>query len=290
MVMIAMNDIAPGTVEGRPSHRRPVPSDAPGQRSMENRMFALHSRTALVTGAGQGVGEGIARALAGQGAQVAVNDIDKARAEETAERIRESGGAAYALPFDVTDHDAVVDAIRGFERRVAPVDILVNNAGNAGAGAFRPTPFRESDPADWRRFTEVNLFGVMNCAKAVIDGMAARRYGRIVTVASGSGVVGQGIGVSLYAAAKGGAIAFMRHLAIESAPDGITANTIALGLIDPAASGRGATHTREMAARLPVGRIGVPDDPAALCAYLVSSEASWITGQTLHLNGGSYTS
>lgn len=252
-------------------------------------MFELQGRTALVTGAGQGVGAGIARALAGQGAQVAVNDIDKDRAEATAQTIRDAGGTAHALPFDVTDYAAVAETVRTFAHHTAPVDILVNNAGNAGAGAFRPTPFRESDPADWRRFTEVNLFGVMNCVKAVIDGMAARRYGRVVTIASGSGVIGQAIGVSLYAAAKGGAIAFMRHLAMESAADGITANTIALGLIDPAASGREATHTREMAARLPVGRIGAPDDPAAMCAYLVSSEAAWITGQTLHLNGGSYT-
>lgn len=253
-------------------------------------MFDLHGKTALITGAGQGVGAGVAQVLAAQGASVAVNDIDKDRAAETARAIREVGGAAYALPFDVTDLEGVLDAVRGFERKVAPFDVLVNNAGNAGSGAFRPTQFRQSDPADWRRFTEVNLFGVMNCAKAVLDGMAARRHGRIVTIASGSGVIGQAIGVSLYAAAKGGAIAFMRHLAMESAADGITANTIALGLIDPSASGREATHTREMAARLPVGRIGVPDDPAALCAYLASDEASWITGQTLHLNGGSYTS
>lgn len=253
-------------------------------------MFELDGKTALITGAGQGVGAGIARTLAEQGALVAVNDIDKARADDVVRAIRGAGGQAHAMPFDVTDLGAVADAVRTFERQVAPIDILVNNAGNAGAGAFQPTPFRATDPADWRRFAEVNLFGVMNCAKSVIDGMAARGHGRIVTIASGSGVIGQGIGVSLYAAAKGGAIAFMRHLAIESAADGITANTIALGLIDPAASGREATVTREMAARLPVGRIGVPEDAGALCAYLASPEASWITGQTFHLNGGSYTS
>ncbi|NUU21688.1 MAG: SDR family oxidoreductase [Streptomycetaceae bacterium] len=253
-------------------------------------MFELNGRVALVTGAGQGVGAGIAEALAAQGAQVAVNDIESKRADETVRRIRESGHTAHAVPFDVTDYDAVVSAVRRFERGIGPIDILVNNVGNAGSGAFIPRPFRDSDPSDWRRFTEVNLFGVMNCVKAVIDGMSARHYGRIMTIASGSGVIGQAIGVSLYAAAKGGAISFMRHLAIESAADGVTANTIALGLIDPAASGRDGGRVREMAARLPVGRIGTPDDPAALCAYLCSGEASWITGQTLHLNGGSYTS
>ncbi|WP_436777428.1 SDR family NAD(P)-dependent oxidoreductase [Yinghuangia sp. YIM S09857] len=253
-------------------------------------MFDLDGKTALITGAGQGVGAGIARTLAGQGARVAVNDIDRERARDTVRSIRDAGGEAHELPFDVTDLTQAMDAVADFERQVAPVDVLVNNAGNAGAGTFRPTPFRETDPADWRRFTEVNLFGVMNCVKAVIDGMAARGHGRIVTIASGSGVIGQGIGVSLYAAAKGGAIAFMRHLAIENAADGITANTVALGLIDPAASGREAGMMRDMAARLPVGRIGVPEDAGALCAYLASGEASWITGQTFHLNGGSYTS
>ncbi|MCF2531097.1 SDR family NAD(P)-dependent oxidoreductase [Yinghuangia soli] len=260
------------------------------RNSRSTHVFELNGRTALITGAGQGVGAGIACTLAGQGAQVVVNDIDPARADGTVRRVRDAGGQAHAVAFDVTDLGAVADAVRTFERRIAPVDILVNNVGNAGAGAFRPTSFRDTDPADWRRFTEVNLFGVMNCVKAVIDGMAARRHGRIVTIASGSGVIGQGIGVSLYAAAKGGAISFMRHLAIENASDGITANTIALGLIDPAASGREATRTRELAAHLPVGRIGVPEDAGALCAYLASQEASWITGQTFHLNGGSYTS
>ncbi|MEU8139616.1 SDR family NAD(P)-dependent oxidoreductase [Streptodolium elevatio] len=253
-------------------------------------MFDLHGRTALVTGAGQGVGAGIAELLAAQGALVAVNDLDAARADATVKHIRDAGHQARALVFDVTDPESVADAVRSFAHDAAPVDILVNNAGNAGAGAFRPRPFRETEPHEWRRFTEVNLFGVMNCAKAVLDGMADRRHGRIITIASGSGVVGQAIGVSLYAAAKGGAIAFMRHLAMETAADGITANTIALGMIDPAASGRVADHTRELAKRIPVGRIGLPDDAGALCAYLASDQAAWITGQTLHLNGGSYTS
>ncbi|WTW98321.1 SDR family oxidoreductase [Streptomycetaceae bacterium NBC_01309] len=253
-------------------------------------MFDLQGRTALVTGAGQGVGAGIAEVLAAQGALVAVNDLDGARADAVVKKIREAGHLARPLLFDVTDFAGVTDAVRSFERDAAPIDILVNNVGNAGGGTFRPRPFRESEPDEWRQFTDVNLFGVMNCAKAVLDGMATRRHGRVITIASGSGVVGQAIGVSLYAAAKGGAIAFMRHLAMETAADGITANTIALGMIDPSTSGRVADHTRELAKRIPVGRVGLPDDAGALCAYLASDQAAWITGQTLHLNGGSYTS
>ena len=252
-------------------------------------MFRLAGRTALVTGAGQGVGAGIARALAGAGATVAVNDIDAARAEAVVKEIRDAGGQAHAVAFDVTDGAAVVAAIRGFERQVAPVDILVNNAGNGGAGGFVPTKFRETTPAEWQRFADINLFGVMNCAKAVVDGMCARGFGRIVTIASGAGVTGQSFGISLYGAAKGGAIAFMRHLAMETARDGVTANSVALGLMDPRPSGRELKATANQAKGIPAGRLGSPEDVGALCLYLASDEAAWFTGQTLQLNGGAVT-
>ncbi|MCF2528309.1 SDR family NAD(P)-dependent oxidoreductase [Yinghuangia soli] len=252
-------------------------------------MFELEGRTALVTGAGQGVGAGIATLLARQGAVVAVNDIVAERAEKAAAAIRAAGGAAHALPFDVTDTAAVAAAVRTFERSVAPVDILVNNAGNGGAEGFRPTRFRDADPADWQRFADINLFGVMNATRAVLDGMCARRFGRIVTIASGAGTQGMNIGVSLYGAAKGGAIAFTRHLAIEHARDGITANSLAVGLIDPAASGRQASATVNLAKAIPVGRLGTPEDIGAACVFLASREAEWITGQTWQINGGSPT-
>ncbi|MGA4539974.1 SDR family NAD(P)-dependent oxidoreductase [Uniformispora flossi] len=253
-------------------------------------MFELDGRTALVTGAGQGVGTGIAVALARQGAVVAVNDIVAERAAETVASITEAGGTAYALPFDVTDRTAVASEVRAFERRVAPFDILVNNAGNGGAEGFRPTKFRDTEPADWQRFADVNLFGVMNTTRAVLDGMCARRHGRIITIASGAGITGASFGISLYGAAKGGAIAFTRHLAMENARDGITANTLALGLMDPAASGRTASVTTEMAKGIPVGRLGRPEDIGAACVFLASREAEWITGQTWQLNGGAPTS
>ncbi|OPC81679.1 hypothetical protein B4N89_12635 [Embleya scabrispora] len=252
-------------------------------------MFALDGRAALVTGAGQGVGAGIARLLAAQGAIVAVNDLDAERAERVSTTIRDAGGRAYPAVFDVTDPRAALLAIRAFERAVAPVDILVNNAGNGGAEGFRPTRFRQTVPEDWQRFADVNLFGVMACTKAVLDGMCARRFGRVITIASAAGVSGQAFGISLYGAAKGGAIAFMRHLAMETARDGVTANTVALGLMDPRPSGRELAHTAEQAERIPVGRLGTPEDAGAICAFLASTESAWITGQTLQVNGGAIT-
>lgn len=244
-------------------------------------MFDLTGRTALVTGAGQNVGEGIARALAAHGAHVAVNDLDAGRAGSVAAAITAGGGDAVSVPFDVTDMDAVAAAVATIPR----VDILVNNAGNGGARPMPVQPFREMDPADWEGPIRVNLYGVLNCTRAVINGMCDAGWGRIVTISSGAGTGGTSIGVSPYAAGKGGGISFMRTLALEVAGQGVTVNTLALGLMgmpDP-------TITARIARSIPVGRTGTPEDVAAACVWLVSEEAAWMTGQTVQLNGGSIT-
>jgi NAD(P)-dependent dehydrogenase (short-subunit alcohol dehydrogenase family) len=275
-------------------------------------MFDLSTRTAVVTGAGQGVGAGIARLLAGQGAHVAVNDLRPERARNTVDAITADGGKAVVAAFDVTDYDAVTTAMAEVTGALGPVDILVNNAGNGGAETMRPMPFRDTDPASWEGPLRVNLYGVLHCSHAVINGMCERRWGRVVTIASGAGMVGLDIGVAAYGAGKGGAIGFMRHLAIENASFGVTANTLALGLMEP--SERAARrveagpsgpapkapgvanmeHAGDVTARLartiPVGRLGRPDDVGAACVWLASDEASWVTGQTIHVNGGSVTS
>lgn len=248
-------------------------------------LFDLSGKVALVTGAGQNVGAGIARVLAGQGAAVAVNDIRVERAQDTVAQIEAVGGRAVAVGFDVTDYDQVVAGVEQVAAELGPVDVLVNNAGNGGAEGMRPTQFRESDPASWRGPIDVNLYGVMNCSRAVINPMCERGWGRIVTIASGAGMVGLNIGVSPYGGGKGGAIGFMRHLAVENARAGVTANTLAIGLMgnpDP-------TVTQALARQIPVGRTGTPEDIAHLVAYLASDEASWMTGQTVQLNGGSVT-
>ena len=242
-------------------------------------MFDLSGKVAVVTGAGQNVGAGIARALAARGATVHVNDIVGERAHDTVAQIVDAGGSASVAPFDVTDYDAVLAAITD----VGTVDILVNNAGNGGAEGMGLVQFRDSEPAGWQGAINVNLFGVLHCSRAVINGMCERGFGRVITISSGAGITGLHIGVSPYAAGKGGAISFMRHLAAENARFGVTANSLALGLMQPENSAALAGLERQ----IPVGRTGTPDDVGAACVYLASDEASWMTGQTLHLDGGS---
>ena len=249
-------------------------------------LFDLSGKVALVTGAGQNVGAGIARVLAGQGAAVAVNDIRVERAEDTVREITEAGGRAMAVGFDVTDYDDVVAGVARVAAELGSVDILVNNAGNGGAEGMKPTKFRESDPASWRGPIDVNLYGVMNCSRAVINPMVEKGWGRVVTIASGAGVVGLNIGVSPYGGGKGGAIGFMRHLAVENARAGVTANTLAIGLM-PITGDRSVTEA--LAKQIPTGRTGLPEDIGYACAYLTSNEAEWVTGQTIHVNGGSVT-
>jgi NAD(P)-dependent dehydrogenase (short-subunit alcohol dehydrogenase family) len=249
--------------------------------------FDLGGKLALVTGAGQNAGAGIAEGFARQGAAVIVNDRIEERAKAVAEKINDEGGRAVAQAFDVTDLAAVKAGVAAGEKALGGrVGILVNNAGNGGAAPLKMMPFSEMPPELWSTPIDVNLYGVMNCVHAVIGGMIEDKWGRLITIASGAGTQGLNIGVSHYGAGKGGAISFMRHLAMENGPHGITANTVALGLIrqtdDPVLN--------RLAQRLPTRRRGNPQDVAALCIYLASPDASWFTGQTLLLNGGSTTS
>jgi len=247
-------------------------------------MFELKNRVALVTGAGHGVGAGIAAVLAKQGAAVAVNDLYEDRADETAKHIQWDGAPVIAVPFDVTDRAAVGENIDKIEASLGPVDILVNNAG-VPIG-MDMAPFREMNPENWDKYVDINIYGVLNCTKSVINGMCERGWGRVVTISSGAGQVGLNIGVSLYAAGKGGGISFMRHLALEVAGTGVTANTLSLGLID---TGFDVSTVGRLAKSIPVGRLGLPEEVGAAVAFLASDEASYITGQTIGFNGGSVT-
>lgn len=245
-------------------------------------MFDLTGRCAVVTGAGQGIGAGIAGHLAARGARVLVNDLDAAKAAATADAIRARGGDAAPLPFDVTRLDDVVAALRA-----QPVDIVVNNAGNAGSTRMVPTPFRDMDPSQWDGPLDVNLYGVLHTTHAVLPGMCERGFGRIIGISSGAGVVGLSLGVAPYGAGKAGALALLRHVAIENARLGVTANSIALGLMEMVGADRSVTDALERT--IPAGRLGTGDDVGAACVWLASDEASWVTGQTIHVNGGSVT-
>ena len=233
-------------------------------------MFDLTGRRALVTGAGQGVGAGIAAVLAEQGATVWVNDLFEDRAATVAERV---GGTAIA--FDVTD----LDAVRAAVATIGAVDVLVNNAGIPTAG-FPQVDFKDSDPELWRRFVDLNLYGVMHCTHAVLSGMCERGWGRVITIASEAGRVGLPIRVSLYGAAKAGAIGLMKHVAHEVGPHGVTCNSLALGGME-GLPGDGRHN--------PVPRHGSPRDIGAMTAFLASDEAAWVTGQVIPVNGGAIT-
>jgi 3-oxoacyl-[acyl-carrier protein] reductase len=248
----------------------------------------LEGRRALVTGAGQGVGLGIARALADAGATVVVNDIRAEQANAAVEELRAAGGKAEALPFDVTDWQQVSEAIDGY----GGVDILVNNAGNAGAEGFPLVDFVESDPATWQRFVSVNLFGVMHCTRAAAPAMIGTGWGRIVTIVSDAGRYGTSK-VAPYAAAKAGAAGFCRSVARELGRYAITVNCVSLSTIETPTTERPppATPEEEEARRARmrpyvIRRRGTPEDVAGLVAFLASPLAAWITGQTYAVNGG----
>jgi NAD(P)-dependent dehydrogenase (short-subunit alcohol dehydrogenase family) len=246
-------------------------------------MFDLSGKVALVTGAGQHVGAGVALALAGQGARVAVNDVVAERAESTVAAVRSAGGVATLAVFDVTDGAAVGGGVRAIAEDLGPVDILVNNAG-IPAG-FRPRTFRELEPTDWARFVDLNLYGSLYCIRAVVDGMCDRRWGRIVQISSGAGQRGLAMGIALYGASKSAVEGFIRHLSQEVAGEGVTANSVALGTIDHVPPER----LEQLARRVPVGRLGSPADVGAAVVFLASEEAAWLTGQTIQLSGGVVT-
>jgi 2-hydroxycyclohexanecarboxyl-CoA dehydrogenase len=245
-------------------------------------MIDLTGRTALVTGAGRNVGAGIAKALGRCGAAVAVNDLVADRAESVVAELQASGVDAIAVPANVTDPAAVEAMVQQSVDRFGALDILVNNAGIPAEGA-PAVRFRDMPVADWDRYLDLNLRAVLSCTRAVLDGMCDRGWGRIVTITSEAGRAGQPPGLSLYAAAKAGAAGFTRVLAREVGRDGVTANCVSLGPIENIAP------REEVIRATPMRRYGTPDDIGAAVAYLASDGAGWVTGQTLPVNGGYFT-
>jgi NAD(P)-dependent dehydrogenase (short-subunit alcohol dehydrogenase family) len=254
----------------------------------------LRGQVAFVTGAGQGAGRAIALALAHHNAGgVAVNDFVAARAAAVVEEIRALGVPAMAAPADVGDCVSVKTAMAAAAQALGPITLLVNNAGNAGPTAAMglSPPFWETEPQDWDRYFRTNLHGVMNCCHVALPGMVAQGQGRIVTVISDAGRIGDA-GLVAYSAAKAGAAGFVRAIARETGRYGITSNAISLSTLEPPldeadmAEFLASDRTRAQLSRYVIRRFGKPDDVANMVLFLCSDAASWITGQTYPVNGG----
>ncbi len=245
----------------------------------------LDGRHAFVTGGGRGIGRATALALADAGAALTITWCSRRdEAERTLAELAARGVAAGAQPLNAARPEEVRCAFRRAQAERGPVHVLVNNAG-----MVQEKPFEEIRVADWDRMLEVNLRGPFLCAREALPAMRERRWGRIVNVSSIGGQWG-GIRQVHYAAAKAGLISLTRSLARVAAADGVTANAVAPGLIGTEmiagelASGDG----RAKAAGIPIGRIGTPEEVGETIAFLASDAASYITGQTVNVNGGMY--
>ncbi|MCZ7528781.1 MAG: SDR family oxidoreductase [Acidimicrobiia bacterium] len=244
----------------------------------------LDGRSALVTGAGRGVGLAIARRLAGAGARVWVNDLDPGRAEEAARLVAEGGGDALPVAADVTDPGSVA-TMAGV---TGPVDILVNNAGVPPVEKSL-TPFSETRREDWAPWTRLNFDAVLDVSHTYVQGMVERGWGRVLTMVSDAGRKGEA-GQVVYGAAKAGAMGFSRGLAVEVGRRGVTVNCIALGALRHGAVAdffdANPGVEEKVARAYPLGRLGTPEDPAPLALLLCSDAGSWITGQVFVVDGG----
>ena len=248
-------------------------------------MALLDNRVAIVTGAASGIGLATAERLAREGATVIAADLNQETQARAVERLVAAGLRVTAAPCDVGDRASVEACVRAAEAAHGRVDILVNNAGIAG----RVAPLEEVTDRDWDQMMRVNLRSVYLGCQAVIGGMKARRYGRIVNVASIAGKEGNPNAIP-YSTAKAGVIGFTKALAKEVATSGIYVNAIAPAVIEtPILEQVTPEHLQYMVQRIPLGSVGQPAEVAALIAWLASDEASFTTGQCLDISGGRAT-
>jgi 2-hydroxycyclohexanecarboxyl-CoA dehydrogenase len=265
--------------------------------------LGLEGKVALVTGGGQGVGRQICIELAAEGARVIVNDLFAERAQAVAAEIAAAGGQALAAPADITRAEEV-DAMvaKGMARFDAPATVLVNNAGiipERREKGGRTPPFLDMPTADWAKIVNLNVYGTMNCCRAVLPGMVERKGGRIVNIISEAGRIGEA-NMAVYSGAKAAIAGFGKALAREHGRHAITVNSVALGAVSHAGIKDGPLNihaTVENDERLGkmlnvypiskgVGRLSRPEDISGLIAFLASDRALFITGQTIGASGG----
>jgi 3-oxoacyl-[acyl-carrier protein] reductase len=244
-------------------------------------MQALQNKIAIVTGAGQGIGQAIAVRLAQEGAEVIVSDINLQGVKQTASQIRQMDRKSLALKVDVANFEDVQAMVQKSTEEFGPVDILVNNAG-----VTKDNLLVRMTQQQWDWVISVNLKGTFNCTKAVAPHMMRNRYGRIINIASVIGLVGNA-GQANYAASKAGIIGLTKSAAKELGSRGITVNAVAPGYIQTEMTERLPEQAKETFLKtIPLRRPGLPQDVAGVIVFLASDDASYITGQVINIDGG----
>ena len=243
--------------------------------------MSLEGRVAIVTGAAQGVGRAIAETLAEAGADIVVADLDPTRSKETVAAVEKAGRKALNIKVNVADANDTKAMAEQILKDWGKIDILVNNAGITRDGLLL-----RMKEEDWNVVLQVNLNGTFHCTKAVLQPMTKQRYGRIVNIASIVGAMGN-VGQANYAASKAAVIGFTKTVAREYASRNVTVNAVAPGFIDTAMTQGLAAEVKEaLQKQIPLARLGTPADIANAVRFLVSEDASYITGHVLHVNGG----
>ncbi len=250
-------------------------------------MQRFENQVVVVTGGGGGIGGATCRRFGAEGARVAVFDLNQEAAEAVAAAVRAEGGRAKAFRCDITQRASVDAAVVACEQALGPVDVLVNNAG---WDVFKP--FTKTEPAQWDKLIAINLTGALHMHHAVLPGMASRRKGRIVNIASDAARVGSS-GEAVYAACKGGLVAFSKTIAREHARHGITVNVVCPGPTDTAlfdeykqGAGNPEKLMEAFTRAIPLGRIGQPGDLPGAVLFFASEDAAYVTGQVLSVSGG----
>jgi 2-hydroxycyclohexanecarboxyl-CoA dehydrogenase len=250
-------------------------------------MTRFEGKVVVVTGGGGGIGGATSRRFAAEGARVAVFDLNLDAAKKVTAGIAAAGGAAEAFACDIANRADVDAAVTAVEAKLGPIDVLVNNAG---WDVFRP--FVKTEPAQWEKLIAINLTGALHMHHAVLPGMAARRSGRIVNIASDAARIGSS-GEAVYAACKGGLVAFSKTIAREHARHNITVNVVCPGPTDTAlfaeykeGAGNPEKLLEAFTRSIPLGRIGQPDDLPGAILFFASDDAAYVTGQVLSVSGG----